>query len=199
MLYIVIALKSEAQAFVDRYKLKKSRLDNFTFFSNENMMLIVSGLGVKNSTQATQILINNYDITDNDTYLNIGICGANENYEIGELLEIGEIIYNFKTINLQSQSKSKSKKTITCLDEEANINTHVPEHSDKYSWGTIVDMESFGFYDAVIHSPAIKNYHILKVVSDHFEPSKVTKELTKSLVFNVIDDINLILNKKADF
>jgi hypothetical protein len=60
-------------------------------------------------------------------------------------------------------------------------------------------MESFGFYDALIHSPAIKNYHILKVVSDHFEPEKITKEGTKSLVFNVIDDINLILNKKDNF
>ncbi len=147
-------------------------------------MLIISGLGVENSTQATQTLINHYDITDDDIYLNIGICGANEDYEIGELLEIGKIEYDFKTINLQSQSK----KTITCLDKEETRNTK-----------PIVDMESFGFYDAVIHSPAIKNYHILKVVSDHFEPNKVTKELTKSLVFNVIDDINLILNKKADF
>ena len=166
MLYIVVALKSEAQAFVDRYKLKKSRLSDFTLFSNENIMLIVSGLGVKSSTQATQTLINNYDITDNDIYLNIGICGADNNYEIGELLEIGKIEYDLKIINLQNQSK----KTITCLDEEETTNAK-----------PIVDMESFGFYDAVIHSPAIKNYHILKVVSDHFEPSKVTKEGTKKI------------------
>lgn len=182
MLYIVVALKPEAQAFVDRYKLNKSKLDNFTLFFNKNMILIISGLGVDNSTQATQTLINHYDITDNDIYLNIGVCGANNNYEIGELLEIGKIEYGLKIINLQSQSK----KTITCLDKEAIDNSNA-----------IVDMESFGFYDAVIHSPAIKNYHILKVVSDHFEPRKVTKELTKSLVFNAINDINLILNQKA--
>ena len=57
MLYIVVALKPEAQAFVDRYKLSKSKLGNFTLFSNDNMILIVSGLGVQNSTQATQTLI----------------------------------------------------------------------------------------------------------------------------------------------
>ena len=182
MLYIVVALKPEAQAFIDRYKLKKSKLGNFTLFINDEIMLIVSGLGINNSAQATQTLINYYDITDDDIYLNIGICGANEDYEIGELLEIGEIEYEFKTINLQSSSK----KIITCLENEDSSNLYA-----------IVDMESFGFYDAVIHSPAIKNYHILKVVSDHFEPSKVTKEGTKSLVFNAIDDINLILNKKV--
>jgi len=184
MLYIVVALKPEAQAFVDRYKLKKSKLNNFTVFSNSNMMLIISGIGVRNSAQATQTLINYYDITDDDIYLNIGICGADKNYKIGELLEIGEIKYNSKTIKIQTQSH----KTISCLDEEATDNAY-----------GIVDMESFGFYDAVIHSPAIKNYHILKVVSDHFEPNKVTKESTKSLVFNVINDINLILNKKDVF
>jgi purine-nucleoside phosphorylase len=174
MLYIVVALKPEAQAFVDRYKLKKSKLGDFTLFSDDNMMLIISGVGVKNSTLATQTLINNYDITDDDIYLNVGICGADKSYEIGELLEIGAIEYHLKTIKLQS----KSKKVLTCLDREAKDNSH-----------SIVDMESFGFYDALIHSPAIKNYHILKVVSDHFEPEKITKEGTKSLVFNVIDKI----------
>ncbi len=182
MLYIVIALKPEAQAFADKYKLSKSKLGDFTIFANQNMMLIVSGLGVDNSAQATQTLINHYDITDDDIYLNIGICGANEDYKIGELLEIGVIEYDFKTINLPNESE----KIITCLDDEATDNVFA-----------IVDMESFGFYDAVRHSPAIKNYHVLKVVSDHFEPNKITKEGTKSLVFNVIDDINLILNKKV--
>jgi hypothetical protein len=28
-----------------------------------------------------------------------------------------------------------------------------------------------------------------KIVSDHFEPHKVTKEKTKALIFNVIDEI----------
>ena len=79
MLYIVSALKSEAQAFVDKYKLTKSKLSNFTLFSNTQMMLIVSGVGVNNATRATQTLINHYDITDDDIYLNIGICGASPN------------------------------------------------------------------------------------------------------------------------
>ena len=182
MIYIVTALKPEAQAFVDKYKLTKKRLSNFTIYTNTNITLIVSGVGVRNSTMATQTLINYYDITDDDIYLNVGICGADKEYKIGELLEINRITYNSQTIEL----KDKDGKTITCLDEEAN--------TSKYN---IVDMESFGFYDAVIHSPAIKNFHILKVVSDHFEPEKVTKDNTKSLVFNAIDDINLILYPKG--
>ena len=182
MLYIVSALKPEAQAFVDKYKLVKSKLSNFTVFSSTKMMLIISGIGVDNATLATQTLINHYDITDDDIYLNIGICGASKNYEIASLIEIGTLIYNTKSTSLHNNATA----TLTCLNEEA--------HDDTYD---IVDMESFGFYDAVIHSPAIKNFHILKVVSDHFEPQKVTKEKTKSLIFNAIDAINLILYPKA--
>jgi len=182
MLYIVTALKPEAQAFVDKYKLSKTKLRDFSVFYNDSIMLIVSGIGVQNSTLATQTLINYYDITDEDIYLNIGICGAEKKHEIGQLLEIGNVKHNNQLVTL----KNKSKNTITCLDEEAKTNEY-----------EIVDMESFGFYDAVIHSPAIKNFHILKVVSDHFEPQKVTKEGTKSLIFNAIDDINIIINKKV--
>lgn len=184
MLYIVTALKPEAQAFVEKYKLQKSELGNFTLFSNQVMMLIISGLGVENAALATQTLINHFDITDEDIYLNTGICAADKKYEIGELIEIGSISYNSQTYKI-SQEKLP---TITCLDEEAD--------EAKYE---IVDMESFGFYDAVKHSPAIKNIFIFKVVSDHFEPEKVTKEGTKSLLFNAIDAINKQIKTKVDF
>lgn len=182
MLYIVTALKSEAQAFVDKYKLTKTKLSNFSVFYNDTMMLIVSGIGVVNSAHATQAFINQYDITDDDIYLNIGICGAIKKYEIGTLLEIGSIRYNSHIQKLQSLSTL----TLDCVDEAINTADY-----------EIVDMESFGFIDAVIHSPAIKNYHILKIVSDHFQPHTITKEDTKSLLFNQIDAINCILKQEV--
>jgi len=171
MLYIVTALKPEAQAFVDYHKnLKKEKLDNFTIFKNEKLILIISHLGVVNARAATQTLINYFDIADDDIYLNIGICGASTNYEIGELLAIGSITYQDINYKLNMQ-----KNHITCLDTEAT--------NSKYN---IVDMESYGFYDAVTHNPAIKKAYIFKVVSDHFEPHKVDKEKTKSLIYTLL-------------
>jgi purine-nucleoside phosphorylase len=177
MIYILTALKPEAQAFVDFYKLSKSKLGSYTLFFNADIKLIISGLGVVNAREATQTLINYYDITDDDVYLNIGICGANQDYKIGELIHIGSIIYD-----LQTYSFGTSNKTLVCKDTEVTTSQY-----------DIVDMESYGFYDAVIHSPAIKNFHILKVVSDHFQPQLVTKEKTKALLFNVINNINTII------
>ena len=178
MLYIVSALKPEAQAFVDKYKLTKDRLDSFLLFKSSTIMLIVSGVGVDRARDATQTLINHFDITDDDIYLNIGICGANTRHEIGELLNISSIIYK----DIEYKLSPHIKQTIHSLDIEAEEAIY-----------DVVDMEAYGFYDAVIHSPAIKNIHILKVVSDHFQPETITKEKTKALIFNAIDDINAII------
>jgi len=181
LLYIIVALKAEAQAFIDRYKLSKSTINEYKIFQNSSIILIISGIGIENSMRATQALINQYDITDDDIYLNIGICGASKQYEIGELLLIDEIEYNDKHYKL----KSETQHIIKCIDFEAES-----------AVADIVDMESYGFYEAVYHSPAIKNLYVLKIVSDHFEPKKVTKDKAKSLIFNKIDDINAIINFK---
>ena len=174
MIYIVTALKPEAQAFVDHYKLKKSKLNNFTIFSNQTITLIISGIGVEKARLATQTLINNFDITDEDTYLNVGICAAAHDYAIGDLIECGGVVYEELEYIFNSE-----KPLIHCAKDEANSAIY-----------PLIDMESYGFYDAIVHNPAIKKFHIFKVVSDHFEPEKVTKEQTKSLLFNVIDAIN---------
>ena len=172
MIYIVVALKSEAQAFVDFYKLKREKLGSYSSYYNEKLRLIITGVGVQNARLGTQTLINHFDITDADTYFNIGICGAKKEYPIASLLQIGSI--NYKE---QEYIFEPTLKQITCLDE--------PASTQQYQ---IVDMESFGFYDAVIHNPAIKKFAIYKLVSDHFEPQNVTKEKTKMLIFNTLKE-----------
>jgi len=178
MIYIVTALKPEAQAFVDYFKLKKSKLDTYTLFSNETIRLIIAGMGVANARVATQTLINHFDITDDDIFANIGICGASKEYAIGELILCGALSYHGMFYRFSTKGAM-----IYCVDKEIENSTY-----------PLVDMESYGFYDSVIHNPAIKKFSIIKVVSDHFEPKKVTKELTKSLLFNQINAINKILN-----
>jgi hypothetical protein len=173
LIYIVVALKAEAQAFVEKYKLIKSKLDGFVVYKNSDMLLIISSIGVEASRKATQTLINNYDIDEKDIFINVGICGASKNYNIAELLYISKIEYN----EIQYTLKDKGEM-ITCVDKEMS--------DDIYN---IVDMESYGFYDAVIHNPAIKTYHIYKIVSDHFEPSKVSKDGAKKLLADKLKEI----------
>ncbi|QOY54551.1 hypothetical protein HUE87_11915 [Candidatus Sulfurimonas marisnigri] len=171
MLYIIIALKSEAQAFVDKYKLTKTKLENFTLHVDENMTLIISGIGVLNAKIATTKIIEKFKPNEDDIFLNIGICGANKKHKIGELLEIASVIYKNENFLINENTSH----VINCEDSEV----------DKDNF-TIVDMESFGFYEA---TKEIKNIYMYKVVSDHFEPKQVTKEKAKLLISSVINEI----------
>ena len=171
MLYIITALKPEAQAFIDKYKLIKVKYKDFYLHENEHIKLLVCGLGVENAKTASKMVIDTLKPSKNDVFLNIGICGANKKYNIGEALEISSIIYMDTAYTLNENQKN----TIYCVDSEIS--------DDKYN---IVDMESFGFYEA---TKEIKNRYMYKIVSDYFEPQKVTKEKTKSLIFNAIEEI----------
>lgn len=157
MLYVMCALKAEAQAFVDKYKLPKSK-------QNSQITLVVSGMGSENMFNATKNVVAN--MNEDDIIINVGICGADKKFAIGELIDA-------RLTNL------------SCVESE------ISEHG-KYE---LVDMESRGFLKATKN---IKNSYVFKVVSDYFEPHKVTKEKTKSLIFNVIDDINKIINFKVN-
>jgi hypothetical protein len=171
MLYIVTALKSEAQAFVEKYKLDKKSVDTFTVFQNENITLVVSGIGAKRARYATEFLIKKFALKSGDIFINVGICGACKIHEIGRLLKIGSIIYKERNYILDRNAAC----SITCVDEEMSEHLH-----------DIADMESFGFYEA---TKEIKNRHIYKIVSDHFEPDMVTKDGTKKLILNAIENI----------
>nr|WP_321266934.1 hypothetical protein [uncultured Sulfurimonas sp.] len=157
MLYIMCALKPEAQAFVDKYKLSKSK-------QNKEISVIITGIGSNNMFEATQNIVKT--MHKNDTIINVGICGGAKEFAIGQLIDA-------------------SKNNLTCVDKEVS-------KSGKFE---LVDMESSGFLRA---TKDIQKSYIFKVVSDYFEPHKVTKEKTKSLIFNVIDDINNIINFKAN-
>ena len=171
MIFIFTALKPEAQAFVDRYRLQKSKLNNFTIYFNSKMVVIITGVGVDNILLSCKCIKNHYKFLESDTFINIGICASDKRYSIGELIEISHVNYKGSLFALNSNSCN----TITCLDYEA-----------KETQYALVDMESFGFYKALYKR---KNIYMFKVVSDHFEPKAVTKEKTKMLIFSVIDKI----------
>ena len=158
----MVALKAEAQAFVDKFKLKK--------YKNDKLCVTVSGIGKENMQKATCQVLKKF--SENDTIINVGICGASEEFEIGELLDIC----------VTTQSVGTREAVLKCVDREV---------SDKKRYD-IVDMESAGFLQA---TKDIKNKYIFKVVSDHFEPKRVTKDSAKKLIFDKIDEIMMEIKR----
>lgn len=148
MIYILTALKSEAQAVVDKYKLAKDK-------KNDELSLFISGIGVQNMFTTTKMV--RELMNEDDIIVNIGICGASKEYKIGQLVD-------------------GFKECLTCVDYKIS-------QDEGYA---LVDMESSGFIEA---TEGLQKRYIFKVVSDHFEPERVTKEGTKALIFNHIDEI----------
>jgi nucleoside phosphorylase len=114
MTYIVVALKSEAQAFVDKFKLNKEK-------QNENIYIKTSGIGADNMYKTTKEVLN--IMKPGDIIVNVGICGADKKYKVGELLDARDI-------------------NLTCVDYEVSHNNY-----------DVVDMESKGFIEATQNSP----------------------------------------------
>ncbi len=89
MVYILTALKIEASPIINFYKLKKRDF----YFCNDKITLIVTGVGEENILKATNIIKRYFNISLNDTIINIGIVGSkNLNFKIGELFFINKII-----------------------------------------------------------------------------------------------------------
>ena len=168
MIYIHTALKPEAQAVIEKFKLKKLSVN---IFSNGYIFLIVSGVGNKKTLQILQDFIKNTKISDNECFINIGICASSNKYNIGDLIEISYVKYKGLTFSIND----RNKETIASLDYPSdNIQNN------------IADMESYGFYQAVKN---LKNVRMFKVVSDHFEPKSISKDFVKKLIFENIGDI----------
>ena len=78
MIYILTALRPEADGLIKQYQLKKVKDKPFEVFSSEEMKLVVSGVGKINAAAATSYILSDSDINYNheDFFLNFGICGT---------------------------------------------------------------------------------------------------------------------------
>jgi nucleoside phosphorylase len=188
MLYIVVAHSAEARAIVDNFKLKRVHLLPFTLFENERVKLVISGMGNENAMMATSALLGCFAPGENDLLINIGICGAPGNFKIGDALLAHKIIYHdhysFGDILFEHELHECD---LLCVDEP--VTSNVP---------TVVDMESYGVYKAA--SRFLKTHQILffKVVSDHFEPDTVTKEMTIELMAKNMQKLQTIILDATD-
>ena len=166
MIYIFVATKAEAQAFVDKYKLQKKRHNTITYFEDEKLRVIITGIGVQNAIDVTTTIKQHFALTKKDTIYNIGIAAANTTYAIGAVVPIKECHYKEHSIKLPNDGA-----TLTTLD--APLTT--PRDG-------VFDMEGYGV--AFVFSEF--DLYIYKVISDHAKPEMITKDAAKKLVFDAM-------------
>ncbi len=178
MICIVTALFSEAEALIEYFKLKKSENKIFSVYTNDNICLVVSGIGKINAAVATTYILKNHKF---DKIFNIGICGTNnKDNKIG-------FLYLIKTII----DKETDKKFILQKNGEVLYCVSKPISKLDISKKVLVDMESAGFYQAAVKFAQKDNINILKIVSDFLDTSIPSKKSVYNLIKQNIKNIEI--------
>jgi len=182
MIYLFIALKAEAQAFIQTFKLIRDPKQKNLYVSNQ-LTLLITGVGIDNSVDTIRNFLIHKKITTKDLFYNIGLCAAPAEIAIGSLLDIAKVHYKNSDIVLK-----KEGSVLFTFDEAC-------EKTLPYC----ADMEAFGAVHAAQEYFDRQQIHVLKIVSDHFEPETLTKNLAQTLISRQIKQIQNHFQKEASW
>lgn len=188
MLYFICAFYNEAKPIINFYKLKRVNENKFfQVFENENIKLIISGIGKINSAIATAHIVSKYGISDEDIIMNVGICGS-KNRKIGEAVLVNKIhdIETGKDYYPDILIKHKFKEGTLETFSKAVVDFVIKD---------ICDMEGSGFFNASLKFFSPHQIQLVKVVSDHLDGARLTGEFVENLIEKNILAIDDYINK----
>ncbi len=186
MIYIFIAFYAEAKNIIANYNLKmqqKQAAVRFDIFSNDDIRLVITGVGEINAAAAVANVGGAYGIGAEDVIVNIGSCAALEN-ETHTMLNdkcigMGEHIYLVNKITEQSTDRTFYPDMLLKSDmEECEAVTvakplteaEIENLSDNSAQVSCVyDMEAAAIYQAASLFVGPHCMHFIKVVSDSGE------------------------------
>lgn len=172
MIYLITALDAEAKPLCDHYRLKRDSSLPYTLYRNDDIALLVSGMGSANTMMAVSALLGWRIPEAGDVLINIGICGAPAEYTIGEALLIHQIFEGERRYYPDILYPHTLREvSLVCIDSPQSIVRDYP-----------VDMESSAVFQAASRFFKLHQLAFIKIVSDHFTPESVTKEGAMDLV-----------------
>lgn len=195
MIYLILALHAEAKPIIDYFSLQKDMaFRGHEVFRRDKISLLVTGIGkVKAAIGTTRLL---RDSNGKGLCVNIGICGAPKNYVLGELLLANKIK------DIATGRSFYSDILVKHGLNETSLVTH--DNPVFVSEGEMlpsepVDMEAAGFFEAASFFLTPDRIFSLKIVSDHFDKSAISKERVIKLIEGKISQISHFLNLLAGF
>ena len=179
MLYVICAFEAEARALIDAYKLVKKQSEPFVLFESKEIRLLICKMGQANAKEACQYLSQHYTLQKEDKLLNLGICAAQEKYEIGSLLVVKSL--SNENTNYELQTLDSNLNQVSCYSSAQALDN--PSQSD------IAEMEALSIYESLSAYFAEGHITFLKVVSDNFKPFKPNKQFIIDLIKNNLKEI----------
>ena len=186
----VVALAPEARPIIGFYKLKRVHsIFPFELYQNDNIQLIVCGMGKNNAAVATGYLAGLSNASSLQAWINIGIAG-------GDAGSLGEATLA-KSISDSETNKRYYPSLCFNADIPAVEVTTVNEPTVNYQDGVLFDMEASGFYPSAVRFSTSELVHCCKIVSDNSEQSihEISKESIVSLIENRMNEVDKLAKK----
>lgn len=183
MAYIVTALHCEAAPLIEHWGLRRTIHHRaFHLFRGDAaglpVELIVSGIGKVRSAVATAVLAASSN-AETPIIVNVGVAGAQPTRQRGE------IVYAHRIVDHASGSAWIPDSVLDHPFSEGELTTFehpVTTETPAQSSLDLVDMEGSGFAEAAALYTAPSAWAALKVVSDHFSPSELSRDGIEALI-----------------
>jgi nucleoside phosphorylase len=185
MLYIISAMDIEARAIIKYLNLKKTTDRPFETYQNEEVHLVISGVGKINAAGATSYLLKDTlkSYTHNDYAINIGICGSlNNKFNVGDLVLVN------KVVDYEKKRKYYTDILVKHNLKEGSIQSIDTLHSNYEFEEDLVDMESSAFFEIASKFLSVHQVYVLKIVSDKVSKNQPLERLTNKYIDELIYD-----------
>lgn len=190
MLHIIVALHCEAKPIIEFYKLKKISDRDLPFpvfvSKDENIYLIVSGVGKVKTAIATTFLYTFTGSKSHGCFLNIGIAGSKQ-FSLGDCVSANKI-----TENTTQRHWYPFVALLKNIKQTQLITHDIPQHN--YPDSGMLDMEGSAFFQAATCFVSQEQVHVLKIISDNNEATlnQINQESVSLLISKNLSEITKI-------
>jgi nucleoside phosphorylase len=160
MLNLTVALPDEARQIIHHHRLKRlHHVHAFPVYGNDELRLIVSGIGNLAAATATGYLAGMSDVSKNIAWLNVGIAGSKN-------LPVGDIVLAHKISDVIRQQHFYPTFCFEAPCSTAALQSVAAPQTD-YRDELVYDMEAAGFYAAAMRFSTSELVHCIKIISDN--------------------------------
>ena len=190
MIFISTTLYCEAEPFIKKFSLKKYNvIKKFQVFKNDEIAVIISKRGALNIASACAYIAGKFDITEYDTFINIGLCASkNKNLKTGATVLCNKIVDSGTNRDFYPDMIFRHPFEEGCLESCSGILNNEQFEELK---GDIADIEGEGaaFFQSVsIFLPPHRIY-CLKIVSGQLGGSEPESKKTSGLIEENLEKI----------
>jgi adenosylhomocysteine nucleosidase len=162
MMALSVALMAEAKPLIQSFHLKEQpQTKGYRIWENQEMLLIVTGVGKLSSAAATSFLLGKH--SEISFFVNIGIAGH-------ATLPLGSLLLANKIIDA-SEGKSFYPTLLLHAPCETLCVTTLAKPSKEYREDSCFDTESSGFFQAASKFLSPECIQVIKIISDNLSSS----------------------------